>query len=78
MLDQRTYPDKSVIKWSGQVVPVKINIEKQPKIAEKYKITALPTLLFLNSKGGVVGQFLGFLPPDEFIAQADKILEHKK
>jgi thioredoxin-related protein len=78
MLDQRTYPDKSVIKWAGQVVPVKINADKQPKVLQKYKIEALPTIMFIDAKGKVIGQFLGFYPPADFIAQADKILKKKK
>ena len=78
MLDERTYPDKSVVKFMGQVVPVKINSDKDEKTPEKYKVYGQPTLLFLDYDGKVLGQFMGFKTPKDFIAEATKILKKRK
>jgi thioredoxin-related protein len=32
-------------------------------------VQALPTILFLDSNGKIVHQFLGYKPPKEFIAE---------
>ena len=52
----------------GQVVPLKMDMDKKETapIAEKYKIEATPTILFLDENGKVKGQFLGFKPPADF------------
>jgi len=78
MLDARTYPDKSVVKFAEQVVPLKIDCDQQGKIADKYGIQGTPTLLFLDENGKVMGSFVGFHPPKEFIDESMKILNSKK
>lgn len=78
MLDARTYPEKSVIKFAEQVVPLKIECSQQIKVAEKYGIQATPTIMFLDADGKVIGYFAGFHPPKEFIAESMKILNKKR
>ncbi len=65
-LEKQTYPDKSVIKTLGQFVPVKINIDKLPKVAQMYAVSSIPALMFMEANGKPWTGFLGFLPPREF------------
>ena len=51
-----TYKDKTVVARSKQFVPVLINIDKQKELAAKYKIEAIPTVIFMNAKGKVLVQ----------------------
>jgi len=78
MLDAQTYPDKDVVKFAGQVVPLKIDCDTQGPIAQKYGIQGTPTIMFLDPDGKVIGEFLGFRPPKEFIDESTKILKKTK
>lgn len=78
MLDERTYPDKSVVKFAGQVVPLKIDVDRQGKVAARYGITGMPTILFLDYRGKVLGEFFGFRPPQEFITESMRVLKKRK
>lgn len=78
MLDDRTYPDKSVVKFAEQVVPLKIDMDKQGKIGEKYGVSGTPTIMFLDSNGKFLGEFFGFHPPKEFITESKKALKNVK
>lgn len=78
MLDERTYPDKRVIKFAEQVVPVKINSDKDEKTPERYDVYGQPTLLFLDPNGKVLGRFVGYQSPEDFVKNATKILKKRK
>ena len=68
-----------MIQLSGQVVPVKLNAEKEGRAAAaKYGVQGFPTILFLTSKGEVVGKIGGFLPPEPFAAQLKQVTESHK
>jgi tetratricopeptide (TPR) repeat protein len=60
-----------VIRLAGQVVPLKINAEKDegPTVAKKYGIQGYPTILFINAAGEVEGKIGGYLPPEGFSQQ---------
>ncbi|HVT10861.1 MAG TPA: thioredoxin family protein [Fimbriimonadaceae bacterium] len=78
MLDDRTYPDKSVVQFARGVVPVKIEYTRQPRLIEKYGIQETPTIMFLDQNGKMIGYFTGFHPPAEFLAESAKILKKQK
>jgi len=78
MLDDHTYPDKEVIKFAGQFVPLKIDMDKQGEIGKKYNVEGTPTLLFLTPEGKIIGSFVGYHPPKEFIEESKKVLKNVK
>ncbi len=78
MLDEQTYPDKNVVKFAGQVVPLKIDLDQQPEVGAKFSIEATPTIMFLEPSGKVIGSFLGFRAPKEFVQEAEKVLKKRK
>ena len=43
-------------------------------IAKRYSVGPLPTLLFLNGDGAAVDGILGYLPPEPFKAEIERIL----
>lgn len=74
-----TYKDARVIRLAGQVVPVKLNAEKEGRVAAaKYGVQGFPTILFLTGRGEVVGKIGGFLPPEPFAAQLKQVTESHK
>ena len=59
-LDRRTFSNAAVIAQSQHFVAVKVDVDKEPKIAARYKIRALPTVAVLKPNGAMLSQFLGF------------------
>jgi thiol:disulfide interchange protein len=72
-LDQNVYTDTNVIRAIQQVVPVKVDGEKEGlDLANKYNIQGYPTILFLNPDGTLVSEIDGYEEPDQFISDLNK------
>lgn len=75
VLDSDTYTDKKVIAVSRQLVPVKVNAEKEGVAqAKKYGITGYPTILFLNADGSVEGKIVGYQAGPAFAESMTKLI----
>ncbi|MEO6812237.1 MAG: thioredoxin family protein [Isosphaeraceae bacterium] len=77
-LDADTYTDHEVIKLTEQVVPVKLDAEKEgAPLVEKYLTEpGFPTIVFLDPRSsGVVGVIKGYLPPKPFAEEVRTILQ---
>jgi thioredoxin len=48
-------------EMAGRVVIGKCNVDESPKVAARYNVTGIPTLLFIKN-GQVVSQHTGLLP----------------
>ena len=60
-LDAVVYTDASVIQAAQQVIPVRINAEKEGLAAARhYGVTGFPTILFINKRGALIGKIGGF------------------
>jgi thioredoxin 1 len=67
-LDENTFSDPQVQeKLSKNYVVVKIDIDKNPDLASKYKVYAVPTIIFLDSSGNQIKRQEGYIPPEEFL-----------
>lgn len=66
-----TYKDKRVVAHSKKFIPVLINVDKQPELAQKYKIETIPALIFMDSKGKVLHQDGGYHDADAFLKLLD-------
>ena len=74
-LDKLTWPDPAVQKWLAEkTVALKIDAEKDVPLAKRFKITAYPTILFVNADGKEIDHLLGFAEPDDFLAAAKGVL----
>lgn len=67
-----TYKDKAVVARSKQFVPVLINADEQPKVLEKFGISGLPTVIFMNAKGKVLLRTTGYDKAPEFLKLMDQ------
>jgi len=77
-LDSQTWPNAEVRKWLGEkTVALKIDAEKEVKLAKRYSVSAYPTILFIKPDGTRIGQILGFKPPAGFLEAARRILPEK-
>jgi thioredoxin-related protein len=76
-MDRTTYREKQVVQKLGKdFISVKFNAESEQAVtwngnrlthaalAEKWGVEGFPTLLFLNSKGEIIGNFAAFAEAD--------------
>lgn len=85
-MDKLVYTDKEVgIFFNNNFINAKFDMLKPEgmKLTETYKIVAIPTYLFLNSKGELVLKAIGFLDSKNFIkigqsALTPKLLNNEK
>ncbi|MFI5180875.1 MAG: thioredoxin family protein [Thermoanaerobaculia bacterium] len=80
MMDQMTFSDPSVGVWAkANLVPVKVDAEKGEgrKIAQRYMVSAFPTILFLDPSGNEIDRLVAVYPPAAFITAGKAILEGK-
>ncbi len=71
-LDKQTFSDKRVIGLSKKFVMIKADMtktlsEETVKIANKFNIVGMPTVLIIDSKGNELERLTGFVNADEFI-----------
>jgi len=74
-----TYPDAQVAEFvSERFVALKFNVkERHPDFKEalgRGKVLWAPLLVFLDGRGSELRRYVGFLPPDEFLAELRLVL----
>ena len=52
-------------EYKGKVDFVTVNVDSMPELAEMYKISSIPTLVFLSSEGEEIHRTVGFRTADE-------------
>jgi thiol:disulfide interchange protein len=67
-LKHTTWADKNVEAALRNYVPVKIDIDREPELARKYLVRAVPTFAVLGEDGSAVRQVDGALPPADFLS----------
>jgi thiol:disulfide interchange protein len=71
LMDRYTYSTPSVVKASWAVVPVRIDIDEKPELAQQYMIRSVPSTIFLTSSGRLVSHVDGFLPPEGMLQRIE-------
>ncbi len=59
--------------FDGRAVVGKVNVDEQPKIAEKFRVRSIPTLLFFQN-GDVVGQVVGVQPKAKLAEKLESLV----
>jgi thiol-disulfide isomerase/thioredoxin len=77
LLDALTWTDAAVGKLvNAKAVALKLDAEKEGKgIAQRYNVSAYPTLLLLKPDGTIVDRLVGFREPAMFIAEFQAALD---
>ena len=66
-MDRDVYADARVASAMTKVLPVRVDIDREPGLARKYGISATPTLLLTDSFGNELFRFVGSLPLDRMV-----------
>ncbi len=65
-----TYPDPNVcFAIENNFIPLQIDFNKNKALVKRFAIKWTPTVIILDSDGDEHHRFVGFLPPEDFIAQ---------
>ena len=75
-LDADTFKDSKLIELSESFISLKldIDIEKNNILSNSFKVNTIPQNIFVNSNGIEVGRIEGYLPPELFIKEVEKII----
>lgn len=77
-LDQTTWNDKKVAKWLAQkAIALKIDAEKEKKLAEKFRIGAYPTIVLLKPDETEIDRLVGYRDAETFLSEANDALAGK-
>ena len=49
-------------------IPIRINLDSEKKLARKYKVIGIPSMLFLDNQGKLLKRINGYVPTDNLIA----------
>ena len=66
-MKKTTWADKTVKTALEKFVPVKVDVEAHPEIAEKFGVNAMPTYVILSEQGEVLRHRSGMLMPEEML-----------
>ena len=80
-MDKITFSNKIIIKKSVEFIPVRIDVDKQQNIAEKYNGNArkyggigIPNILFLDKEKKIIRHIVGFHDVDQLMGIMDSVL----
>jgi thioredoxin 1 len=62
-------------EYAGKVVFSKLNIDENPKTAERFQIMSIPMFLILDNNMKVLEQFIGAVPKQKFIDKIESALK---
>lgn len=69
-MDAVTYSNDEVMSYMGDhFVPVKINTKENPEMVCRFWVNWSPVILILDHKGQEHYHIIGYLPPQEYVAQ---------
>ena len=72
---KETFHDPSVVSFLNEnLIAIKVDVDKEKKIASNYGVIGLPTTWFLEEKGDKIGPMLGYIPPDRLLSMLKRIL----
>jgi thiol-disulfide isomerase/thioredoxin len=66
LLDAQVLKTEGFKKLSSNLVFVKIDVDRQPSVAQAYKVTAMPTQMVLDKNGQILSTKVGYGSPADF------------
>jgi len=72
-LDEDTFSNAEVRHRMQDFVPLRINTDHHPELAQRYAISGLPTTLVLDATGEVKLNQSGYLPPREYLQLLNRV-----
>jgi thiol:disulfide interchange protein len=81
MMEDSVFSHSDVILKSNRFIPIRIDVDKQSDIANRYQANArkyggsgIPNILFLHREGKKLMHLVGYMNELEFLAKMDSVL----
>jgi thiol:disulfide interchange protein len=68
IMERETFSDAKVQRSLIGFVPLKLDVDKQPRLAAQYGVEAMPTTLVVDGNGKPLVGAVGYLDVDKFLA----------
>jgi len=75
-LDSDTYSSGEVVNKSKDFVNLKIDADAERDLVQRYRITGLPTILFIDGTGREIHRIVGYKAPDAFSKEMEIALRN--
>ena len=76
---KETFQDPSVVSFINEnFIALRVNVDKQEKIASNYGIWGVPRTWFLEKNGDKIGGLPGYIRPDRLLSMLKEILAAPK
>jgi len=71
---KETFLDPTIVSYLNEnFILIRINTDREPKIAAMYNVVGIPSTLLLKENGEKIGVFPGFIPPDRLLSVLKEI-----
>lgn len=73
-MEADTWPAPSVKAWiEREAVALKVDVDREGRLAGQMSVSAVPTIVFVDSDGRELGRFSGYRDPEAFLAEAERL-----
>ena len=73
-MEKESFQDDSIAEYLNEnFISIRVDVDKEQNIAEKYGVFALPTTYFFSSSGEKLGSVPGYLSKDRLMTILKKI-----
>lgn len=76
-MEKEVFQSAKFKETCGDFILVKIDIDEQPALAQKYGVSSIPNVKFLKADGSVAHEFLGYASPEQVYGELDKARSKK-
>lgn len=77
MMDKEVFQSAPFKEKAVDFVLCKIDVDEEPALAKRYGISAMPTVKFVNEKGDVVHEFVGYGGPHQVFQEMQTALSKR-
>ncbi|MCH7732293.1 MAG: thioredoxin family protein [Candidatus Marinimicrobia bacterium] len=79
-MDNTTFSDPDIVDKLQEFIPIKIDIEEGVglKLAQDAGVSGLPTIVFFDGDGEVIGKYVGYQSPKEMKKIIKKVAKTQK
>ena len=73
-MEKESFQDNSIAEYLNEnFISIRVDVDKEQNIAEKYNVFALPTTYFFTSSGENLGSVPGYISKDRLMAMLKKV-----
>ena len=73
-MEKESFQDDSIAEYLNEnFISIRVDVDKEQNIAEKYNVFALPTTYFFTSNGEKLGSVPGYISKDRLMAMLKKV-----